>query len=256
MKTIFCLIVASLLTVVSADAAIVVVQHNKNDSGSTGLTTLAVTVSATASGNIIVVGVAGGNTTNTATGVTDNGSGGSSTYTLVSGTAGGPDPGGGFTSFYWTTSSHSGATTITATYSSVDFPMVVVWEVSGFTTPVVDGTNTIDTTSGTTTANGASITTTGATSFVAAIITLDHSVSQNPKVGNEFTSGGDIGAATGGAGTSLVSVSAAAHQPVWLTTAAATYVSSTMGVKESSGAACTPTMTLLGVGRCGDDHDF
>jgi hypothetical protein len=109
-----------------------------------------------------------------------------------------------------------GVTSLTITFSGTPgyYRACFAYEVSG--TLAFDSAAKVD--SGTCLANvctGASVTTATTTGFVLGIVLTDP-IDQNPKTGNEFTSGGDIDGLRGyGAAASLISGTAAAHQPVW-----------------------------------------
>jgi hypothetical protein len=63
---------------------------------------------------------------------------------------------------------------------------------------------------------GASVTTATTTGFVlGVIVVVMDPIDQSPNAGNEFTSGGEIDSMGVGAAASLISSTAASHQPVW-----------------------------------------
>lgn len=242
------------LVAVPSQAALAVVQHVLAKQGSGTPSSLNVTVSSTGSGNLLVAAVTTFNTpAHNPSGVTD----GTTSFTQftsarVTGTG---TFAGAVDDVYYLSSSNSGKTTITLNVgTATQFLEIEVWEVSGFTTVAEDGTQNLGTGGSTcvlTVCTGAALTTSGTTGFVIGHNgTNAGSTVQNPQTGNEFTSGGD---ASGDGFVSLISSTAASHTPVWTTnTSGDQFTSATTGFKESSGApACTPTLTLLGVGRCG-----
>lgn len=173
------------------------------------------TVTSTTAGTLLVVGMAqDGSSTNTATGVTDGGD----TFTAATG-AGTSGGGNSVTSHvYYCLSGAGGKTSVVGTFTNTDTSIktIEVWEVSGWNTCVFD--LAAGTTNGTgvgTDYSGPSVTTTGTTGFVVGVcVSAGMSVTVNPKAGNEFTAGGDI-SAEGKGFCSLISSTAAAHQPVW-----------------------------------------
>ena len=79
-----------------------------------------------------------------------------------------------------------------------------------------NGAHIANTTYSSTTITGPSITTTGAADFCSAIAETTTSVTANPKSGNSFVySGSALTLASGGAASSLLTVTAAAQTPVW-----------------------------------------
>lgn len=208
-------------------------------------TTVVITVSATAIGSCLVVGITNGQSATVST-ITDNASGGSNTYVQAT-NALGTNAGKRADTWYCLSATNGGATTITITVSaSGSERQATFWEVSGFTTAAFDIANNAGGTGSGTTDNGASVTTTGTTGFVVGSLITSGFISANPKAGNEFTSGGAT-AGTGG-GISLISSTAAAHQPVWLDGASgANICTSTAAIKEAASAA-TNFLLLFGVG--------
>jgi hypothetical protein len=247
-----------LMCAAPASAAVTIVQHKANSS-STSASTLTVTIAANSAGSLIVVGAGAGNNTTqrTISSVADNATGGSNTYTCDANSQGSSTSGTlkiATKVCYCLSAAHAGATTITITYSgSATYRDAVVWEVSGFTTAGFDtSAGTTNAVGVGTTDTGASVTTSGASGFVVGFIDTGGWVTVNPKSGNEFTAGGDI-TSNNSAGCSLISASAAAHQPVWTDgNSAYNFAASTLAIKEThASSSCTPTLTLSGVGRCG-----
>lgn len=108
-----------------------------------------------------------------------------------------------------------GVTSVTVTFAGTPgfYRECYAYEVSGALT--FDTAAHVD--SGTCVAsvcNGASITTATTTGFVLGFVTCDP-IDQSPLAGNEFVSGGDIGLNGSSATASLISGTAAVHQPVW-----------------------------------------
>src|SRR5260221_1950926 len=156
--------------------------------------TVAITVASTSAGNLGVVGAMNTGTL-TVTGVADNAAGGSSVYTQVpsatfNGTAN--DKG----DVWVCTSLKAGVTTVTITFSIADTSIKdgFFCEVSGLTSPVTDGVSVLSaqTGAGDSTDTGAAVTTTVTDGFIFAAIVTSNSITQNPKTGNEFTSGGAV----------------------------------------------------------------
>lgn len=216
-----------------------VVQHAEHtDTG----TSVSVTLSgATGAGHLIVASVL---SLGTISGVTD----GTTAFTQFPSAR--KDWTGAFagveTDWYFLPSSNSGKTSITMNSSSAAFLQIQMWEVSGFTSPTTDGVAFVGpTTNGgsVTDCTGAALTTTAA-GFLAAHLGLNAGpVSQNPKTGNAFTSGGDTPGSDGE--VSLISSGAGTYTPVWVdATAADSFIGSTVGFKESSGGAVTITPGL------------
>jgi hypothetical protein len=188
-------------------------------------------VSATGAGHLLVVGTANDNS-QTAISVSD----GTNSFTQAPNTHG-VDQNPHDTNMYYLLSSTAGKTTITATFSGAAAAYtreIWFWEVSGFTNPQYDGgnhTQNLDA-DGSGVSAGDVTTTTSTTGFIAAVISYGAAVTQNPKTGNEFTAGGDL-VSTGDASASLISTTAAQHQPVWVgDTANASFATSTAAFRE------------------------
>lgn len=210
--------------------AISLVQHKFNSSASG--TTVAVTIAANSAGNLIVVGAGGGSSSVTVTGVTDNATGGSNTYVQASG-ARATATGHMVDCWYVLSAAHAGATTVTVTFSGSISGDAFVMEVSGFTNCALDVVGVVN--NGAQSgglAVGATVTTTSTTGFIIAADITNNAVGANPHSGNEFTSGGDVDA-NSNAACSLISTTAAAHQPVWDDNGTI-FTSNTVAFKESS----------------------
>jgi hypothetical protein len=198
-------------------------------------TTVSVTVSATGTGNLLVVcpdnfDATPGNV-GSITGVSD----GTNAFTQVpsmdnlSGTTVRSD-------VWYLPVSTSGKTTITATFSRNTgsyFKSILFIEISGFTNPVVDVHNVTNTASCSANQNGAAVTT---TATVAAIVAFGMvgNITANPHSGNAFTSGGTI--SSGDAVCSLLASSTGTYTPAWDMTAGNKFWGSTVAFKESTTA--------------------
>lgn len=114
-----------------------------------------------------------------------------------------------------------------------------VFEVAGYNsaTPDVGGVSSAGQVSNT--LNGPTIITTTSACFIAAVTVVSDAVDQNPFIGNEFTTGGDIGA-TFDAACSLITTTSGSHQPKWHTAGNSSFVSSVAAFKE------TPPLTSTG----------
>ena len=120
-----------------------------------------------------------------------------------------------------------------------------VYEISGFTTVGFDTASYVTNGSGTGTDNSATITTTGI-GFILAINATEKGINQNPKSGNEFTSGGGIWATTGNAFCSLVNSIAGSHTAQWGDTNPSTFCSSIAAFKEATSTGRTRRMFIIG----------
>ena len=219
--------------------AITVTQH-KSGTSVVSATTVAVTVTALGAGHLIVVGCSNGGT-RTVVSVSD----GTNTYTQGASCAANANTAADNTDLWYCLVSASGPTTVTVTFSGAAgtfSKQAEVWEVAGFTSPVVDVHNIVNNTQQTNGDDvGASVTTTATAGFVAGIVrtATSGSISANPKAANEFTSGGDIPETHVGA-VSLISATAAAHQPVWSDgNSFINYCASTIAFKEGSSGPTT-----------------
>lgn len=213
---------------IPAMAALTVVQHGANRSTANSAQ-ISITVTSTGSNNLLVAGT-GNSDTRTVSSVSD----GTNNFTQATSAAGTDAT---YQSDVWyLLKSISGKTTITVTFSgaaSTFSKEVWFWEVSGFSSVVYDlGNNVTNGVQSGGSATGASVTTTGTTGFIVGIDKTQGSVTVNPKAGNEFTSGGDINSVSD-AGCSLISSTAAAHQPVW-TDNGTDFCSSTAAFKEGN----------------------
>lgn len=254
MRRLLCLL-AMLLFANPASAAIAVVHHTVCQAASGS--SLICTVPTTAAGNALIAIVVEDGTRTVSSvkeGAASNFGAFPSAALAMTGTfaTAGVD-------VWYVASANGGATTVTVTLTGAVSNIVEmeVWEISHTGTLSADGVTNLGAGGGAcvgTDCTGASITTTGAVGFVVAWAgTNAGAIQQNPKAGNAFTSGGDIGATFPDGFVSLVTAAASTYTPVWTTnTSGDAFPSLTAAFKEAGGgAACTPTLTLLGVGRCG-----
>lgn len=216
----------------SSWGAITITQHAKGSS-SANSTDVAVTVSSTAS-KVLVVGTVRNGSTDTVSSVADN-----IGNTYVHATSSKAVFGAVTSDIWYCLNATSGVTTVTVHWgvTATTNKLAEVWEVAGFTTPVFDLANNGSNDGAANVITGASVTTTSTIGFIAAIVGDGNSdITQNPNAGNEFTSGGDIVDGTNFVGaTSLISVTAAAHNSAWHTTSAAPHeVNSIAAFKESA----------------------
>lgn len=220
------------LLISSVYAATTVVQHKQNGVTTNGVT-VPITVTSTGAGNLLVVGTVN-NSSRNVTGVSD----GTNNFTQATNAKGTSAAAGTFTDIWYLLSSQASKVTITITFSGAAGTFKkegFFWEVSGLSNPTFDLANhTTNATDSAGTTTGASITTTGTSEFAVGAYGSDNGVSQNPKTGNEFTSGGDIGTFGEMAGNSLITSVVGAHQPVWLDANPADFASSTAGFKSGS----------------------
>lgn len=195
----------------SAAAALTVVQHETTGTSALGGNTLTITLNqATGSGNLLVVGEMNDDSM-LVSGVSD----GTNNFTQIPNVQAVDNV--MYTDMWYLPLSTAGKTTITVTFSGTvnDFATMEVWEVSGFASPAVDVSMALS--NGVQSggfATGPVVTTTTTKEFIAALDQSSATVSQNPKTGNEFTSGGDIDTGNNGY-CSLITTVAGAHQPAW-----------------------------------------
>ena len=138
------------------------------------------------------------------------------------------------TDVYYVLSCASGTTTVTVNFSGAAGTfkkMLHIVEVSGFTTCEFDLADNADNQTGSgADCAGAAIVTTGDVGFAVGVIKVNNGVSASPKAGNEFDDGGDIMDQWGVC--SLISATAASHQPVWTSGSEQGYCASTAAWKE------------------------
>jgi hypothetical protein len=192
--------------------------------------TITISVVATGSGNLLVVGASNTNAVTIAS-VSD----GTNSFTQASNAAASA---GSFRSDMWyLLSSTAGKTTITITFSGgagTYYKEGWFWEVQGITSATFDvGGHTNNGVQSGGLATGPSLTTTGTKEFVAAI-DLTSSAVYGPAPGNEFVYGGDQTADNDGS-SSLITKTTGAHQPVW-TDDGGSFVSSAAAFKAKSNA--------------------
>lgn len=218
------------------DLDLTLVQHGATSSVANAAT-IALSVASTGIGSLLVVGAYNASS-RTVTGVADSAG---NTYVQGSGCQGTVGT-RAIDLWYCLSAVTGGATTVTITFSGsagTFLKEIYFWEVSGFTNCTFDagGHVSAGTGSGTTEA-GASVSTHSAVGFAAGIVETQTSpgITQNPKSGNAFTSGGDL--TSGDAGCSyLFPAGTSSVQPVWTSTASNdSYISSTIAFYEGSPA--------------------
>ena len=205
--------------------AATIVQH-KTGQDQTNTNTVAVTVTSTVAGNLLIVCCANVYAT-TVTSVTDDkgnlyAQADQAVASSATGTLG--------TDIWYCVNPIGGVTTVTIHFAGVSaaFREGWVYEVSGFQNASFDTAGHVnDQVASASTDTGASVTTRSTNGIVVGVVATSHAVTANPKAGNEFTSGGDIQPTTGNAACSLISSTAAAHQPTWTDTTGGNYCSST-----------------------------
>lgn len=210
------------------------IQH-ANNSTAASQNTIAVTISPSAKGSLIVVGYAGtchlgGANTNTVTGVSD----GTNTYIQVPALALTGTTSRNTTDVWYAVNSVAGITTVTVTVQATDVSEknAEIWEVAGMGNlkPMVDVVSTTqnDVSTATTTPSGPSNTTTNSDDFIVANYIDDtNSVTVNPTAGNAFNAGGDISSVSNSGHVSAIVTSKATYTPNWTVGASGgTHVSS------------------------------
>jgi hypothetical protein len=218
-----------------------------------GVSTVAVTVTVT-SGNVMAVFIGWYVATNTLSSVTDTQG---NTYTLLDNPTTYINKRGALAHAVMAS---SGSNTVTATFSATtDVPQIIIHEISGVntTTPIdnnqhlmaggeATGTDAVTTGNITTTQNGDYIFC-GAT---ASGITLTAG-SNSPAYTNRATVNGVLSQVS--RSEDQVQTSAGTISGRFTPSGANNWVVGVMAFQPAAaGAACTPTLTLLGVGRCGD----
>lgn len=224
--------------------AIAVVQHaSGKDGAATTNPALAVTISATGAGNLLVVAILLFNASPRRTVASVVDSNGNSFTHFTGGerqiTTG---PYAGVTYDIWyLPSSTAGATSVTVTASGqpITFKEFAVYEVSGFSAVATDGVvfNENKASVGTT-FTGEALLTTGALGFVAAFA-ADVNPTQNPKTGNAFTAGSESFGGGSDVACALNSSAAATYTPEWVGTANPNFSTFTFALKDSSGGPTT-----------------
>lgn len=181
--------------------------------------TVATTVSATGSGNLLIVLAATfGESGHACTGVSD----GTNAFTAVSVSAAVNTGSLGHISHWYLPVSTAGKTTITATFAGgagTYWKACDVMEVSGFTLPTVDHAPSpiVDATQGSTTVSAPSAVTNDAAGVVVSTACGINTVTEDPKSGNEFSAlvgGNELG--NGGDTVLLLNSSASTHTAQWL----------------------------------------
>jgi len=122
---------------------------------------------------------------------------------------------------YYTNSISAGQTSITCNFGTTGTYTVEIyeWEFSGVTNPTYDIGNAVNnSSSGTTTINGPTLATTGTTEWGVSAVSTTNNITQNPKTGNAWISGGGAGMINSNqnAATGLIATSPGSTTPVWL----------------------------------------
>lgn len=215
-----------------------IVQHVFNTW--TSGTTVAVTITANAAGNLLIVSQANSPGNLTLTGVTDNASGGSNSYSSFPGSTVQPDATRVAEVWYCLQAAHAGATTITATFNGTPTAntTVFVQEVSGFITPAIDGNGVTSSSVGAVTLAGGTITITNLparSDFLLGICYGEFVINQNPTTGNEFT-GLDVSVpgAQSQAVCALITSGTGPHNASWTQTGSNNLLTSTVAFKETT----------------------
>jgi len=225
-------------TAAIGEPGIALIQQIISNSTTASQATVDATLTSTTGGNLIIVGaMADGSLT--VSSVTDNIG---NTYTHA--TNANLTANGRTTDFFYTLSATSGVTTVTATFSAADTSTkgIVVWEVSGLNSVAFDLAAATSGTAASANGNGASVTTTGTRGLVAALNYSNGTFSAtgpNMSANNEFTGAGARLASNAASAISLISTSAAAHQPAWSMTNGVTFTASTVAFKETVNASTT-----------------
>ncbi len=213
----------------SVFAAVAVVQHKVHFHAG-GASSISTTVTATGSGNLLVAATLSAQPHFLTISVSD----GTNSFIKFPEATGTDILNDAQAEIWYLPQSTSGKTLVTLTIgASSDFIGLEVWEVSGFTNPVPDAVGVVNDgaqTGGT--AAGSPVRTRSAKGFIVGMDLTSQSISSNPAAGNEFSSGGDIDAG-GDAFCSLISTTAATHQPSW-TDDGNTFTSITAAFKEFS----------------------
>lgn len=196
-------------------------------------TTVAVTLSSTSAGNLLVVGTYNSNTA-TVSSIVDN----IGTNVYVQATSALGTNSNRKTDVWHVLSTSAGVTTITVTFSGAAGTYdkcVWAYEISGVAAPVFDLANNSTGNSSGNAVPGGSVTTTGTTGFILGVAFCNGGVVASPAAGNEFTSGSTT--VDSYSSCSLLSSTAAAHAPAWTNNSDGAYVTSTSAYKESPVAA-------------------
>lgn len=198
--------------------AISISQHVLTNGGGAPIASpLGITVTSTSAGNLLVAYCLATSPA-VITGVTDNATGGSNTYVLVLSQS------PGLQIYCCLKAAHAGATTVSLAWTGGSaFAEIGFFEVSGFTNASVDtpGMST-GVSAGDGTITGPAVTINSSKQeFIGAYCTIGSgTITQNPKTGNEFTSGGNTSSFGSGLVSLLTSVNGV-HTPVWLDNTAA-----------------------------------
>ena len=201
-------------------------------------------IAATTAGNLLAVAFDSYNnwgTSATITGVTDNASGGSSTWAQVSGARSVSTLSGSgyFNDIWYAAGVAAGITSITVTPSASGTANVMIWEVANVNT--VDAGAALNSQASTTTPAGASVATTGTKEIILATLHPDPSGTPSG-VTAPFVSD-SVG--DGMAWAHYVPPSTGSFTPSWIQSPAATYAASTAAFKYTSGAGVPATLSSL-----------
>lgn len=229
MRKLFCVLALVFSTTLSW-SAIAVVQHKKNSQISSG-NTVPVTVTSTTN-KLIVVATSRNGSSDSVSSVTDN-----IGNTYVQATSARGTFATATSDIWYCTNATSGVTTVTVTWgvTAATNRLAEVYEVSGYTTPILDVANHGNAAGSSNVITGASVTTNTTTDFVAAIVLTAGTIDQNPNAGNECTAGGDVIDGTlVSASCSILPATAASHNAAWHdTTATPNETNSIAAFKES-----------------------
>jgi len=233
--TLFLLVIYS-----NAFASLTIVQHTNNGFSLPVSTTWSLPITATGNGNLLVAGILSACSSQYAT--ISSVSDGTNNFTQFPNAVGETlvSPTYYLSDVWYLPKSNSAKTTITVNLNTSGDISVEIWEISGFTNPIPDVAGVVN--NGTDVANtdtGAAVITTSTTGFVVGENCTQYQVTANPAAGNEFTSGGDIDPNHNGF-CSLISSTAASHQPTWTdSTNGSLFVSSTAAFKEGGATSST-----------------
>jgi hypothetical protein len=186
-------------------------QHN-GAASSAGAPMLSVTVAPTTAGDLIVVGVQAGDPI----GSTSVGDNAGTAYQLVPGTAAVLTTGGGDVELWYAPSANGGATTITATASTL-VNATVAWELRTSRPATIDTAGQLSDQSTTTMPNAPAITTRCDGELVIAAVVLHAGGVIGIAAGNEFTND-ETTDNNGWAHITDPNPPAGPHQAVWTTT--------------------------------------
>ncbi len=196
------------------------VQVQSIEAGSGGAASLAVMLTSTKAGDLLVVGIqtAPGATI---TSVSDNAAGGTSAFSAITGSLASNAVGDGGVDVWYAPSVNGGATSVTASTSSAIYGLAV-WEVATAQPSTIDTVKALSDQAASTMPASPAVTTERAGELVIAIGISEGTIT-GVRAGNEFTND----AAPNGNGFAHITsaaASAGSHQAVWLSNSA-TYCS-------------------------------